>query len=39
MHTGIENVKIICHRNPKKKDPVQNRDNLLFGKNRQEDTI
>lgn len=39
MHTGIENVKIICHRNPKKKDAVQNRDNLLFGKNRQEDTI
>lgn len=38
LHTVIENVKIICHRNKKKKE-IQNRDNLPFGKNRQEATI
>lgn len=40
LHTVIENVKIISHKNKmKKRNPDQNRDNLPFGKNRQEAAI
>lgn len=36
LQTVIENVMIIQHIKQKKKNPVLNRDNVSFGKNRQE---